>query len=352
MQRPPVTFLILALAAVANGWLFVSKILPTLTPGVAPGYQALYRTGNEPLPIGWSIMLNDRAVGSALSLAEETGDGGLIVRSHLRLDHLPVDEIIPSWAQIFLGNVLAAHPTISLETAGRMRIDADGALRQFQSLVRVPGSRQQARLEGTIDAENKVTVSLTAGGIHYETVRHLPDGVSIGDELSPQATMPGLYPGRRWTVPIYSPLRPGHKPLEILHARVSGQETLHFDGQFVTADIVNYRSDIGDHHPPRSRIWVEPRGRVLRHESVILGSTLQFIRCPDDVAELMAVRLEDHDEQFRGFAWLEGLEPADRQPSAITPQTSPDQSAANQHRAGEAEPDSRRQPSALRSPDD
>ena len=305
MQRPLVTVLILATAAVANGWLFVSKILPTLNPGTPPGYQAFYTTGSQPRPVAWTIMLNDRAVGSALSLAEDSGDGGLIVRSNLRLEHLPFDEIVPAWAQIFIGNVLAAHPTITLEAADRMKIDRYGHLRQFQSLVRVPDSDQRVKLEGSIADDNKVVVSLKAGGIHYETDRYLPDGVSIGDELSPQAMMPGLYQGRTWTVPIYSPLRPGHKPMEILHAKVAGQETLHFDGQFVTTDIVNYRSDTSDHRPPRSRMWVEPRGRVLRHEAVILGSKLQFVRCPDDVAELMAVRLEDHDEQFADFPPLD-----------------------------------------------
>lgn len=305
MQRPVVTFLILAVAGIANGWLFVSKILPTLAPGTPPGYLALYTTDSKPLPVAWSIMLNDRAVGSALSLAEQTDDGGLIVRSNLQLDHLPVEEIVPAWAQIFIGNVLAAHPTISLEAAGRMKIDRFGHLRQFQSLVQVPGSEQRVKLEGTITDENKVVVSLRAGGIHYETSRYIPDEVSIGDELSPQATMPGLYQGRTWVVPIYSPLRPGHKPLEILHAKVSGQETLHFDGQFVTTDIVNYRSDTSDHHPPRSRMWVEPRGRVLRHEAVILGSKLEFIRVTDDVADTMVVRLSDHDSRFAGFPPLD-----------------------------------------------
>lgn len=305
MHRPLVTFLILATAGLANGWLFVSKILPTLAPGTPPGYQAFYTTGSQPLPVAWSIMLNDRAVGSALSLAEQTGDGGLIVRSNLRLDHLPVDEIVPAWAQVFIGNVLAAHPTISLEAAGRMKIDRFGHLRQFQSLVRVPGSEQQVRLEGTIADDNEVVVSLKAGGIHYETSRYIPDEVALGDELSPQATMPGLYQGRTWVVPIYSPLRASHKPLEILYAKVSGQETLHFDGQFVTTDIVNYRSDTSDHHSPRSRMWVEPRGRVLRHEAVILGSKLAFVRCSDEVADSMVTRLADHDSLFVGFPPLD-----------------------------------------------
>ena len=305
MQRPVVTVLILATATLANGWLFVTKILPTLSPGTPPGYQAFYTTGSHPLPVAWTIMLNDRAVGSALSLAEQTGDGGLVVRSNLRLEHLPVDEIVPAWAQIFIGNMLAAHPAITLEAAGRMKIDHRGHLRQFQSLVHVPNTKQQVKLEGSISDNNKVVVSLKVGDLHYETDRHLPDNVSIGDELSPQATMPGLYPGRTWTVPIYSPLRPGHKPMEILHAKVEGQEILHFDDQLITTDIVNYRSDFGDHHPPRSRMWVDPRGRVLRHEAVILGSKLQFTRCPDEVAETMSARLEGHDEQFIGFVPLD-----------------------------------------------
>jgi hypothetical protein len=304
MQRSVVTMLILGCACLANGWLFFTKIMPTLTPGDPPGYQALFSDGDKPLPVGWTIMLNDTVLGTAISLAEPTDNAGMIVRSTLRLDDLPIEEIVPAWTRLVIGNVLAAYPAISLEASGRMHIDAGGNLRHFQSVVQIPGSDQKARLEGTISQDNHVTVSLRAGGASYEASRFLPLETTIGDELSPQATMPGLYQGRRWIVPVFSPLRPSAKPLVTMYARVDSQESVHYGDQTVTADIVCYRDSPGEHHPPRSRMWVDPRGRVLRHESMILGSKLQFVRCPDDVAASLTDQLAHHDDRFNGFAPL------------------------------------------------
>jgi len=301
MQRSLVTMLILGCACLANGWLFFAKIMPTLTPGDPPGYQALYTEGHEPLPVAWTIMLNDTVVGTAVSLAEPTPSGGMVVRSILGLDDLPVAEIVPSWTRLVIGNALAAYPAISLEAASRMQIDARGNLRHFQSVVQIPNSDQKARLEGTIAGDNHVTVSLRAGGVAYEASRFLPGEIALGDELSPQATMPGLYQGRRWVVPVLSPLRPSAKPLVMMYATVDGHEQVQYGDETVTADIVCYRDSPGVHHPPRSQMWVDPRGRVLRHESMILGSKLQFVRCPDDVATSLTSRLVDHDDRFSGF---------------------------------------------------
>ena len=309
MQRPLATMLILGCAALANGWLFMAKILPTLTPGQPPGYKALYSAGAAPRPVAWTIMLNDTVIGTAVSLAESTDDAGMIVRSTLRLDQLPIEEIVPAWAKLVIGNVLNAYPTISLQAAGRMKIDEAGHLRHFQSVVQIPESDQKARLEGTISEKNEVSVSLRAGSVVYEASRFLPDEVTLGDELSPQATMPGLYPGRRWVVPVFSPLRPGTKPLVTMFAVVEGQEPMHFDGQLINADIVCYRDAPGGHHPPRSRMWVDPRGRVLRHESVILGSRLQFLRTTDEEAAGLVGKLANHDDHFRGFQPLQGVRP-------------------------------------------
>ena len=180
-----------------------------------------------------------------------------------------------------------------------MTINSRGELRDFQSIVKVPGSQQTVRLRGRITPGNKVTVSLHSGNLQYETTRHLPDNLSIRDELSPQATMPGISQGQHWTVPIYSPLRPSHKPIEILYASVAGHEALHFDDQLVNADIVNYRSTPNDHQPPRSRIWVAPHGKVLQHESTILGAKLLFMRRTDTVALSLASRLDHIKSLFK-----------------------------------------------------
>lgn len=61
MPRPLATMLILGCAALANGWLFMAKILPTLTPGQPPGYKALYSAGAATRPVAWTIDHNPDA---------------------------------------------------------------------------------------------------------------------------------------------------------------------------------------------------------------------------------------------------------------------------------------------------
>ena len=300
MYRPTVTALILAFAAIANSWLFITRVLPTLASDTPPGYQSIYASTKDTSTIAWMISLNDNPVGSALSIVEPSPSGTATVWSSLQLVDLPLNDLLPPWANTLLGTHGGTlHTSIQLEAFGRMTINSRGELRDFQSIVKVPGSQQTVRLRGRITPGNKVTVSLHSGNLQYETTRHLPDNLSIRDELSPQATMPGISQGQHWTVPIYSPLRPSHKPIEILYASVAGHEALHFDDQLVNADIVNYRSTPNDHQPPRSRIWVAPHGKVLQHESTILGAKLLFMRRTDTVALSLASRLDHVKSLFK-----------------------------------------------------
>ena len=300
MYRPTVTALILVFAAIANSWLFITRVLPTLASDTPPGYQSIYASTKDTSTIAWTISLNDNPVGSAFSIVEPSPSGTATVWSSLQLVDLPLNDLLPPWANTLLGTHGGTlHTSIQLEAFGRMTINSRGELRDFQSIVKVPGSQQTVRLRGRITPDNKVTVSLHSGNLQYETTRHLPDNLSIRDELSPQATMPGISQGQHWTVPIYSPLRPSHKPIEILYASVAGHEALHFDDQLVNADIVNYRSTPNDHQPPRSRIWVAPHGKVLQHESTILGAKLLFMRRTDTVTLSLASRLDHVKSLFK-----------------------------------------------------
>jgi hypothetical protein len=293
MYRPIVTAFILVFAAIANSWLFISRVLPTITSDNPPGYQSIYTPTKDTSTAGWTIMLNDSPVGSALSIVEPSPSGTVTVWSNLQLVDLPLNDLLPPWANTLLGaHGGTLHTSIKLEAFGRMTINSRGELRNFQSIVKVPGSLQTVRLRGRITPGNKVTVSLHSGTLQYETTRYLPDNLSIRDELSPQATMPGISQGQHWTVPIYSPLRPSHKPIEILYASVAGHEVLYFNKQLVNTDIVNYRTTPNDHQPPRSRMWVGPRGMVLQHESTILGAKLLFQRHTNTVAASLANRLD------------------------------------------------------------
>jgi len=283
LYRPWSILLVVVFWCVTTGWLVVEKILPSLAPGSPPGYQALYASGNRLAPVAWTVSWNDLPLGYATSEAVRTESGGMEVESLLHFDRLPIDEMLPAWTKLLLRPTVAPGTTLTLDARSRMEIDADGHLRAFSSKVDLPGTVDCVTLDGTVD-DGDVSILIRARDMRYTTVRHLPAQLTIGNELSPQATIPGLYRNRRWTVPIYSPLRPGHAPIEILHAHVAGDEMMAWGDDLVRVHVVHYADDPAAHREPRCRLWVDQEGRVLRQESVMLGSKLAFVRRTDDDA--------------------------------------------------------------------
>lgn len=286
LQRPWLTPIVVVFWCLTNGWLFAAKILPSLLPGSPPGHESIYASGSDLIPVAWTVQWNGQTIGWALTETRRTPQGGLLVDSRLHFDQLPLDEVVPPWTRLLIKNVLP-HGGLELDARGRLSIDDAGNLRSFTSVVNVPGSNDQVLLNGVVDAGN-VTVHVQAGELRYETTQHLPDRLMVGDELSPQAMMLGLTEGRRWTVPVYSPLRAANAPLEILHARVGPEETVYHDGHLVRVHVVTYHEDSTSPREPRSTIWVDRAGRVLKQESVLLGSRMTFVRRTDDAAAELA----------------------------------------------------------------
>jgi hypothetical protein len=294
LHRPWFTPIVVVFWCLSSGWLLVEKILPSLSPGAPPGYQAIYTSEAGLVPVAWTVLWNDRPLGWAVTEGRRTGSGGLLVDSLLHFDRLPLDEIVPAWTSVFVRRALPKEGGLVLDARGRVVIDDKGALRSFTSVVQVPGGNERVLLNGTV-AEGAVRVTVQAGDMRYETTRHLPEDMMIGDELSPQATMPGLYEGRRWTVPVYSPLRAGGSLIEILHAEVGREESISWGGPLVRVHPVVYREDPARHHAPRCRLWVDRAGRVLRQEAAILGSRIAFVRQTDEEAVALAATLTGQD---------------------------------------------------------
>lgn len=291
MQRPLFTSVIVGFWFVTTGWLLVAKILPSFQPGSPPGQQALYTAGGRLLPVGWAVLWNERPVGWALTIPERKDDGRLLVDSHLHFEQLPVGDVLPTWAGLLLKRVLRDGVAAALDARGRLSIDPDGRLREFTSTVSLPGASETVVLDGTMNA-GRVDVTIRAGEMKYEATRHLPDNVMLGDELSPQATLPGLVEGRRWTVPMYSPLRPGASPIEILHAAVGVEEAMYWDDRMVRVLPVAYRQDPSSPAEPRCQLWVERSGKVLKQDTLLLGARMTFIRLTDDEAQELAAGTE------------------------------------------------------------
>jgi hypothetical protein len=174
-----------------------------------------------------------------------------------------------------------------LDTAGELWLDPSGNLEQFESKVFLPDLAQRVVIQGTVEGQD-VAVTVRSRDFVYETKRQLPESGMLGDELSPQAMLPGLTIGRRWTVPVYNPLSFTGSPLTVLHAHVEGAVTLFWEDRIVRPLLVAYRDDPAAYREPRVRLWVAPDGRVLKQESQMLGSTLAFLRRTDDDARMLA----------------------------------------------------------------
>ncbi|MFM8805030.1 MAG: hypothetical protein ACKOK8_14170 [Planctomycetia bacterium] len=284
LHRPAMIPLVLVFWGVTSGWLLVAKILPSLRLGSPPGYQALYMAEDRLVPVAWTVLWNGQPLGWALSQTERTEQGGMEVESLLHFDRLPVDEVLPSWTKTLLRHSFDPGTSYSFDARGHLSIDGKGDLRSFSSVVTLPGTGNRVFLNGRIE-DGGAIVDVRANGVNYSVSRHLPNHIRIGDELSPQATLPGLYPNRQWTVPVYSPLRPGQSPIQILHARVTGEESMFWDDKLLRVDVVDYADVPADPATPRCRLWVDRCGRVLKQESLILGSKLVFARRTDAAAE-------------------------------------------------------------------
>lgn len=270
--------------AVTSGWLVATKILPTFHDGAAPHEFVAASADDRPPPVGWTVYWNGSPIGWALTEYRRGDAGGVEIDSRLHCDRLPLDEMLPRWAGALVQRSLRDRTDTRLDATGHVVLDPAGRLRSFTSSVTLPGTTDVVVLEGRT-AAGAVSITFRAGDLRYETTRQVPERALVGDELAPQATLPGLYEGRRWTVPVYSPLRPGNAPLEILHARVDGEETIYWGNRLVNARVVTYREDPSSSREPRSRLWVDRSGRVLRQESMLLGASMEFVRRTDAEAE-------------------------------------------------------------------
>ncbi len=293
LQRPWVSVVVAALWCLATGWLFVEKIAPSLSNGSPPGYGHSLAAGQPPVPVAWSVLWKDMPLGWALSESRRLDDGQIAVDSWLHLDRVPIDDMLPKWTAEVLATVLRppGHAIrgqgMVVESKSRFRFDAGGRLRTFDAAVDLPGVEAPILFTGAM-VDDTLSVSLRAGELRYETRQQVPWHAVSGDELSPRAVLLGLFPGRRWQVSIFSPLRSNGSTVEVLHAEVDGEEQIYWDGQLTWTHVVVYRPDPTNRGSQRFRIWVDRSGRVLRQEAAILAARLVFERRNDEAAAELA----------------------------------------------------------------
>jgi len=274
-------------------WLLARKVLPPLLVGDPPKTLAALARGKDTRPIGWHVRLNDSRLGWALSTTKALPDGGTQINGRVHFERLNWNPTLPSW----LGRMakLVEEPTwkgLSLEATSAVMVNAQGALQSFRSTVRFQPLPNVIDLVGSIDG-GRLFLRLQSGDFAYETSMPLASTASVEDGLTPQTKLPGLKLGQRWTIPIYSPLKPPTSPLEILEATVSAADPIVWDGEAQDCWLVTYRTESGggwSDAAPRGRVWVRHDGEVLRQEVTLLDATLTFERLNDEQAETLVRR--------------------------------------------------------------
>ncbi|MHC4398340.1 MAG: hypothetical protein ACYTG0_01530 [Planctomycetota bacterium] len=287
-------------------WLISQKVVPALVVGEPPSYRTIVEAQRKDPTVGWSITLNQRRVGSALSTTvslpdDMTGVRMTEVRSVVRFDNLPLTEItrdVPNWLRHLVGGEEVSGQ-LDLEITSRFVFDGLDRLSHFKSSLRFPPAGDVISVQGSVDGD-RATLSVSSLQSPQLAEIVLPRGAVLSDALSPQTQLPDLREGQSWTVEIYSPLRPPTSPEEILQATVERNETIYWNGEMVDAWVVVYRDDPGagtaSARSPRGTLWVRRDGTVLKQKATLLGAEVTFQR----LSAVEAAALADTVDQWEG----------------------------------------------------
>lgn len=284
-----VTVVLLWVAAM--GWLITKKVLPTLLVGEPPSYREILQAKRDPSPECWQMLWNGRPLGWAASAQVPIPEDMTEIRSRVHFDELPLDELMPGWLLKALGPMEDFGSQIAVEARNKLVFDPLGRLSRFESFLGTSATNEEIKVRGLITG-GRLTISMHLGGVTYDTEVDLPPKILLKNAISPEGRLPGLREGQSWSVEVFSPLRPPNEPMELLRATVEGLEPILWGGQPVDTWLVVYRNDPGAAasrtRRERGRMWVDPKGAVLRQQVEVLGSHLSFVRMTDrQAAELL-----------------------------------------------------------------
>ncbi len=274
-------------------WLLLTKVVPPLRTGEPPEFEATLPREAQDETVAWRLFWNDQRVGTAIH-HQETAEGATKLHSRVQLADFPYQKLLPAWIRQRtlvdeMGN------TLDLELENEATLQPDGELLGFQSAVNLPGMRDLIKLRGEKSGRS-LAVTAQSGDFEYRTQFFLPSKTLVANDFSPWTTIRGLHEGQRWTMPVYSPLRPPHSPLEMIEAVVARQEMVVWEGRAVSTWVVIYRNDSGRSlqiaDTPRAKLWVKLDGTVIKSEMDLLGSRLVFLRVDDSQAQEVARSLD------------------------------------------------------------
>lgn len=299
MGNPAFNVIVVVFWLATMGWLVTAKILPPLRVGEPPNYTSISVESQKDPPTFWAIRMSGRTIGWAANWYVRRPEGISEFYSRVYLAELPLTEIAPGWLTTVLKPIFSNLDLMDIDKQSWLVVDPLGRLSDFESRIRLAGIPDAIRLQGTVEG-SRLKLLVRSGDVSATIYQPLAANSLMTDELSPQSRMPNLRAGQTWTVPLYTPFRSPHSPMDILQATVEAQDAIRWDGKRTPARLVVYRGDPGSgrgSNDIRGRMWVDDEGLVLRQEITVFRSPIQFERMPDRQADALRAQLPENWRQ-------------------------------------------------------
>ncbi|MGQ9562847.1 MAG: hypothetical protein ACUVQG_05590 [Thermogutta sp.] len=281
------------------GWLVKEKIVPTLLVGTPPRYSEIVEGYRQQKAVGWTIQWKGRTIGWALTRTEILGDDLTEVKNIIQFRELPIQEIFPVIWQVLGNDTLLPRLRLRVETT--LLFDPLKRLSSFQTRLKIPDSTEPlVVVRGNVD-KGKLQVSIQSGTFLYDTELPFQSNTLLTDSFSPQATLPNLREGQKWTVEVYNPFQlpqqtVGSGHLDVIYAEVQKREVIFWQHRPRLCWVVVYKNDpaesLNSESGPRGRVWVDERGFVLKQEAKVGGGTIVLIRLDEKEANELIERLD------------------------------------------------------------
>jgi hypothetical protein len=293
-------------------WLITQKMIPSFWVGQPPSYQTILEAQQREPPVGWTMLLNDKRLGWALSsvVTQDRGSeeikaldqGPKEIHSWVHFDNLPIQELTAGWNRAIFRLIDQSTEQLAMDVHNSLTIDSLGKLLRFDSRVQLEATKNVLRMQGVVQG-TQLHVELHSGDFAYSAEAALPQNALLSDALSPQTQLPNLAKGQTWTVPVLSPFRPTSSAMEILYAVVEEKEPIYWDSDMHDAWVVTYKNDPGvsfeSDSGKRGKLWVLEDGTVIKQQVLIFDSKLCFIRMNRQESERLEKKCQkklDNDE--------------------------------------------------------
>ncbi len=246
--------------------------------------------------VAWSVRWGGDRVGYAASVRLEGVEGTLELHNRILLENAPLIDLAPLWMRHIVGDI----GKMSFDASTRVEFDALENFSAFESRISLNGMPSVLSISGRVN-DSDLDLKIRSNDITYPISIYMPDKQALNEALFPDARLPMLYEGRRWSEEVYSPFHAPNNPIEIVQAEVVSTESMEIQGEIRRVFRVEYRGKVGSGVNKNAQLqaisWVKREGLVLRHDVFIGGSELRFERLSEDEAAEIGVDL--FERQFR-----------------------------------------------------